>query len=125
MEETNNAPNMPANDAAPMPPAGGGNDVEANKGIAILSYLGVLCLIPLLAKKDSKFAQYHAKQGLVLFIAEIVLWVVNFVPILGQIVFVLGWIVAIVLVIMGIMAVTKGEMKELPLIGGFADKFNL
>ena len=124
MEETNNAPNMPKNDA-PMPAAGGGNDVEANKGIAVLSYLGVLCLIPLLAKKESKFAQYHAKQGLVLFIAEIVLWVVNLVPVLGQLVFVLGWIIALVLAIMGIMAVTKGEMKELPLIGGFAAKFNL
>ena len=44
-----------------------------NKIIAALSYIGILCLIPLLAKKDSKFAQEHGKQGLIMLIAWIVL----------------------------------------------------
>ena len=29
-------------------------DINANKGISVLSYLGILVLIPLLTKKDSK-----------------------------------------------------------------------
>jgi len=58
------------------------NDVEENKVFAALSYLGILVLIPLLVKKDSKFAMEHAKQGLVLFIIEIVLWFINLIPLI-------------------------------------------
>jgi uncharacterized membrane protein len=44
---------------------------ENENMMAILSYLGILCLIPFLVFKDNDFVQYHAKQGLTLFIAEI------------------------------------------------------
>ncbi len=47
-------------------------DVEENKIMAVIAYFGILCLIPLLAKKDSPYAQFHAKQGLVLFITGII-----------------------------------------------------
>ena len=46
-------------------------DAEQNKVFGILAYLGILCLIPLLAAKDSRFARYHANQGLVLFLGAI------------------------------------------------------
>lgn len=39
-------------------------DVEQNKVMAILAYFGILVLIPILAAKDSKFARFHANQGL-------------------------------------------------------------
>jgi uncharacterized membrane protein len=45
--------------------------------MAVLSYIGILCLIPLLMKKTSKFAQEHAKQGFVLFLFEIAASVVG------------------------------------------------
>jgi len=38
--------------------------------IAILSYFGLLFLIPMLVVKDDPFVQFHAKQGLVLFVFE-------------------------------------------------------
>ena len=41
-------------------------DVEQNKVMAILAYFGILVLIPILAAKDSKFARFHANQGLLL-----------------------------------------------------------
>lgn len=34
-------------------------DIARNKGMAVLSYLGLLFLIPLLASKDSPFAQFR------------------------------------------------------------------
>jgi uncharacterized membrane protein len=98
-------------------------DVQENKGITVLSYIGILCLVPLLAKKDSKFAQYHAKQGLVLFIMELIIWVLIVIPVLGWIIYVVGIITSLVLAIMGIMNVVNGKCKELPIIGKFADKF--
>lgn len=91
--------------------------------IAILSYLGILFLIPLLAVKDSKFVQFHAKQGLVLFIAEIATLFIAWIPILGWIAGFFLWIIWFIFSIMGIVNVLAGKEKPIPWIGGLADKF--
>ena len=92
-------------------------DIKDNKLWAFLGYLGILCLIPLLARKDSKFAHFHAKQGLILLIGEFFVWV----PVIGWI---LG-IVIFVLWIMGVVNVFSGKMKPLPIVGEWAQKINL
>jgi uncharacterized membrane protein len=102
------------------PTSGGKNDAEENKLFGVLGYLGILFLIPLLAKKESPFAQFHAKQGMVLFIVGFVGSFIIWIPLVG-------WAVAIfllVLMIMGIVNALGGKTKELPLIGGFAKKIN-
>ena len=49
---------------------------SSNRNIMIvLSYLWLLALVPLLTEKDDKEVQWHAKHGLVLAVAELVLWV--------------------------------------------------
>lgn len=103
-------------------------DVEDNKVMALLSYIGVLVLVPLLAKKDSKYAQFHAKQGLVLFLAEIANGILYLIPGVNFVWFFVGWIVSIffiVLSIMGIMNAYQGKAKELPVIGGLAPKIKI
>lgn len=92
-------------------------DIEDNKVLTLLSYLGILCLIPLLAKKDSKFAQFHAKQGLVIAIGELLAWFPVFGWILGVILFVFS--------IMGLVNVLSGKMEKLPVIGDLAEKIKL
>ena len=100
-----------------------------DKVYGILAYIGILVLVPLLAGK-TQFARFHANQGLVLFIADIILGVmigitVGVLSLLGVIGVVLGSIVSgvfglciFVLVIMGIINAANGEMKPLPIIGG-------
>ena len=100
-------------------------DVKDNKIIAALSYLGLLVLVPLLAKKDSPFCQFHAKQGLVLLIAWVVIGVVAVIPILGWIISILGSILLAIFFIIGIVNALSGKAKELPLIGQLGNKFNL
>ena len=105
---------QPAQPQAPMPDD---KDVQENKLWAFLGYLGILCLIPLLAKKDSRFAQFHAKQGLVMLIGYFFVWI----PIVG-------WLLGIVLFvfwIMAIISVFSGQMKPLPIIGDLAAKINI
>ncbi len=51
------------------------NDINQNKIMAILAYFGILVVIPILAAKESKFARFHANQGLVLFIASVAYWI--------------------------------------------------
>ena len=102
-------------------PSGASGGVGDDKAITYLSYIGILFLVPLLAKKDSQFAQFHAKQGLILTIG----WFVgSFLYVLAG----LGALVhlaVIVLSIMGLINVSKGEMKDLPLVGDWAKKINL
>ncbi len=100
-------------------------DIQDNKVIAALSYFGLLVLVPLLAKKDSPFCQFHAKQGLVLLIAWFALGIISIIPILGWIVGILGSLFLLVLFVIGLVNALGGNVKELPVIGQYGAKFNL
>ena len=91
--------------------------------VAILSYIGILFLVPLLASKDNACVQFHAKQGLVLFLAEIATTLVAWIPFLGWLVGMVCWIMWVVLAIKGILNVVNGKQVPLPIIGKFAEKF--
>ena len=49
----------------------GDPDTEANKSIAWLSYLGILILVPLFARKHSDYCKYHVKQGAILCLIDL------------------------------------------------------
>lgn len=104
------------------------NYEKKNKLMAVLSYLGLLVFVPVLAGNDSKFVKFHANQGLVLFILEVI-W-----SIFGRILHMFDWIMSIgilsisnivdlldlvflILAVIGIVNVCKGEENELPIIG--------
>ena len=91
--------------------------MENNKLMGILSYIGILVLIPIFAAKDDSFVRYHANQGLVNFIVALVAGVLTAIPIVGIVAGLVG-IVCFVFSILGIINVVKGEMKPLPFIGG-------
>lgn len=94
-------------------------DIEANKVLALLSYLGILWLIPLLAAPNSRFAKFHVNQGLVLWITNILVSLVAVIPILGWIVAFVGGIVTLILMIIGIVNAVQGRAKQLPIIGKY------
>lgn len=91
------------------------NDVEENRVLAAVSYLWVVSVIVMIIKKDSKFAMWHAKQGLILFIAALI---VSWIP-------VVGWILNILVLVAIIIGLTKAldrQWYKLPLIGDLAEK---
>ncbi len=105
-------------------------DIEQNKGMAVLAYLGILVLIPLFAAKESKFARFHSNQGLSLCIAAIAYSIVY--TILSPIIIAISWrlsiivsllvlfsLVFLVLAIIGIINAANGKAKELPVIGKY------
>ena len=94
-------------------------DIQNNKVLACLSYLGLLFLVPLIAAPDSPYARFHANQGLVLFIACLILGVICAIPFIGWLVGTIGEIAVLVLAIMGIVNAAQGQAKELPIIGKF------
>lgn len=110
------------------PQGGDQGDIEKNKGMAVLSYIGILCLIPLLAAKESKYAQFHAKQGLVLFIVWVILGVLYAIPGVNVVMFFIGWILWLLLAILAIMGIVnslQGKYWKMPVLGGMAEKINI
>ncbi len=100
---------------------------EKNTGMAIIAY--ILFFVPLLTDtKNDPFVKYHVKQGFVLFIAAIIVWIIDrfllLIPIIGcGLMYLLGFFL-LGLFIIGVMNALGGKQKPLPLIGKFADKFN-
>ena len=103
-------------------------DVEKNKAMGVLAYLSWLVLIPIFAAKDSRFARFHANQGLVLFIASAIFGVARWI--LSEILLAISWrlyfvtiiislfgLVFLALAIIGIVNAATGKAKELPVIG--------
>lgn len=99
-------------------------DIENNKVFAILSYIGILFVVGLIAAPKSKFARFHANQGIVLFIIEIVLGIVSgivsFIPVVSGIVSAVVGIISLVYMVIGIYNSASGKAKELPVIGGIS-----
>lgn len=106
------------------------NEVRRNKVMGVLSYLGILVLIPLLAgDKQSQYVKHHVNQGLVLFLLSSLVdllegdWVwglhsiIHFGGGMFSGVFDILGLVFFILMVMGIVNACKGDRKELPLIG--------
>ena len=122
-------PEAPAQ--APQPETSGGGGESSNRTLMIvLSYLGLLALIPLLMEKEDQEVQWHAKHGLVLFgfwvVLGMVLGLLSAVPVLGCLSLVVSLFVPIAALVVHIIAIVKGINGERFLIPGlsdFADKF--
>lgn len=107
--------------AAPAPEAPKDNDVEENKIVAALSYLGPLFFIPLFLKRESAFCQFHAKQGIAFFVVWMVGWIIFWVP-------VFGWLACVAVFLFDVYAFIKalqGEKWQAPIVGDLAKKINV
>ena len=119
-------------------------DTQQNRGIAWLSYAGLLFLIPMFARKNSPYCQYHVKQGATLcafnlvyaIVTQILLAIINAifpgeyeygifftyydystVYKIFNYLFIAGTIFLCVIAIIGIVNAVTGKKKELLLIG--------
>jgi uncharacterized membrane protein len=109
---------------------------SSNRSIMIvLSYLWLLALVPLLVEKEDREVQWHAKHGIVLMVAEIVLWIaVSIVTmVLSMVSGVLGcvvtlltfglWIGILVVHVMAIIKGINGGRFIIPGVSEYANKF--
>jgi len=103
---------------------------ETTKGknilMAVLCYLGILIIVPLLteAKKDP-FVKFHIKQGVILIIAVVINWIILMIPIIGWIV---GFIISIIILVIwliGLINVIGGKESKLLIIGGYGERLKI
>ena len=95
--------------------SGEGTGEKGNRGLAALSYLGMLLLVPMFAGQNDDYVKFHAKQGSKLLLATVI------GNVLGSI-FSFGWavnIVSFVLTIKGIRNAVNGRKEELPVVGNW------
>lgn len=102
-------------------PAFDAKDVQDNKLVAALSYLGILVFIPLFLARKSAFAQEHAKQGILLLAVHIVGMFVYWIPLIGQ----LAWVLVVIINIIALVKCLMGEFWEIPVIGAWRKKIHL
>lgn len=84
-------------------------DIRLHKDVAAFSYVWVMSIVVFLARRDSKFAQFHSKQALVLTLASLV-W---FVPVIGH--FLTLFVVAGM--VLGFIHAAQGHYTDVPLAG--------
>lgn len=103
--------------------AGEEQEILEGKIFAVLAYLSILCIIPLALKKDNAFVLRHGKQGLVIFVAEVAVFLAHII--LGEWILRLGIFVLGVFSFIGIIAVLQGRLIKFPLITDTAEKITL
>ncbi len=109
-----------------FPPAGSSDRTL----MVVLSYLWILCLIPLLTKKDDPEVQWHAKNGTALLGVEVIVWIAFFVLRMALRFMACGfaaiecavWILFLVARIMCIVKGVGGQRFRIPVVTDFAEK---
>lgn len=95
---------------------------KETKLYALLSYVSLLCIVPLLKHKQDDFLLFHGRQGLALFLCEMAVFVVSIV---------LPWLMQPFLFIFGILSfwgmlkVLRGEKFKLPFIFPLSERLEL
>jgi uncharacterized membrane protein len=111
-------------------------EVSPNRGVMIvLAYLWPLALVPLLLEKRDPEVQWHAKHGLVLMAAELIL-IVGYMVVASIVsmatlglgcglmfLLVFGWIGILALHVVAILKGVAGSRLILPGLSHYADRF--
>jgi len=97
-------------------------DVLDGKMYAVLAYLSIFCIVPLIVKKNNAFVLSHGRQGLVLFVAEVAALGVSIV---------FPWAFRPLLFVLfgfslwGMVMAIRGQCVELPVIARIAEKITI
>jgi uncharacterized membrane protein len=117
--------------APPPPPATPppGGESGNRQLMLILSYLWILALVPYLTEQRDPEVKWHARHGLVLLIAEVILGVIFFIlgliPVLNCLFGVLSifvWLGIIVLHVLCLVKALQGERFKIPYVSQYADQ---
>lgn len=89
---------------------------------SVVAYIWVFAFIPYFLKRRNEFVYFHAKQGVVLFVAEIIFTLIFPIPILGQIIGILGYILCTIFSLRGIIMGLQGKKWTMPWLGRYTEK---
>lgn len=96
-------------------------DISA-KILAGMSYLGILSLVAVLLSRDNEYVTFHGRQGVVLWIWEVLAIYSLAIPGIGRFFFGMSSFLCIVFSIVGLFSVIMGRAWKFPLVGNWAAK---
>ena len=101
-----------------------GEEIIEGKAAAILAYVPFMCFVPLVKMRNNQFALKHGKQGLILFLVEIIA-LIFLLPKISDLFW--GFIIVLCLgvAITGVLYAVQGREWKIPYIGDLADKFKI
>ncbi len=91
------------------------------KFLSFISYLGILCLVPLIINRDDEYVAFHARQGLVLWIWGVLAIFGLYVPVLGPMFFSVSALLIMIFSIIGLLSVVLTRAWKIPVIGDWAE----
>ena len=94
-----------------------GGDIEENKALGAISYLGPLVVLSMILKPNSPFVRFHANQSIALMIFSVLCSLCRFVPFFGWMIGIFGGIFTLVNVFRGFFSAMNGQMKIRPRLG--------
>ena len=94
---------------------------EEGRMAAIMAYIPILCFVPLFTMKENPEARFHARQGVILFLVELVA-VLFLIDAISDLVFKGVLLLAAGLSVAGIAFAIQGKNYKLPIIGDLAEK---
>jgi len=100
-------------------------EIQEGKFFAVISYISFLCVIALILKKHNRFALYHAKQGLVIFVFEVVAFILSIIPLLGWLIRIAGFLIFSIASLWGILRAFSGNDARIPVVTNIAHKISL
>ena len=95
---------------------------DIDRVVAALSYVWIFVLIPYVFFHNHKWVYAHARQGVALFVFELILLAISIIPILGWMAAGIGWLFVVVVAIIGIAHALSGEAYEIPILSKYAPK---
>ncbi len=94
--------------------------------LAAMSYVWVLFVFPLLLGRGNDFVQHHARQGIVLFVFEIITILLALVPFFGWFIFApLGTFASVIFAVAGAKSALEGKMWNMPFLGAYARRMKI
>ncbi len=92
------------------------DEIDEGRGLAILAYVPFFCFIPYIqGKNTNRFAFEHGKQGVLLFLLEVIV-------LLCALFWKAALFLAAVVAIVGIVYAIQGRFLKIPWIGSFAEE---
>lgn len=110
------------------------DDVERGRILAAVAYLPGLCLMGLLGAPDNAYVGFHSRQGFLLLLLEIAIWVflgiydasIGRIPLLGPLagylIKFIVWTAILLTTIFGVVKASNGEIARIPYLGEHVER---
>ncbi|MGN7612215.1 hypothetical protein ACQZV8_09045 [Magnetococcales bacterium HHB-1] len=94
-----------------------------SKVLASMSYLGILALVPMVLNRDDSYVNFHARQGIIIWMWEVIAIYCLFLPGIGRLIFVSSSFLCLLFSIIGLISVFLNRAWRLPIVGTWVNRY--